>query len=514
MEVAELAYACPAIKAGLARFRKRLLVACAVMLLFSGLVGCASGPDFVRPAAPDGSDYTRMHLPKQMASAIKPMGKSQQFQLVQEVDAQWWRKLGSARLDALIATALSNNPDLAAAQAALRQAKELRLAQAGATRYPQMHVDTDAQRQRMSPSAQGQMAPSKEFGLYNASVGVHYQFDLAGGNRRALEALSARSDYRRYESDGVRLVLVANITTTAILRAKLAAQLNAKQAVLAAQNKQINITEERLRLGQASAEDLLLVRGQAEQTQVNLSVLRKQFEQSEHSLAVLSGQEPTAADIPNFTLDEFNLPTDLPLVLPSELVRRRSDIQAAESLLHAATADYGVAVASLYPQINLGAQIGSQALTAGALFGGSSAIWGVLGQLTQPLFYPGLSAKKRASLAALDAATANYRSVVLGSLRDVADVLRALDYDAQTWTALAAADRYAQLSLESVVHQYKLGVVGYERVLVAQQQAQQSHFALADAQAQHLADSVALYQSLGGGRTGTCAEKQAYCDEF
>jgi NodT family efflux transporter outer membrane factor (OMF) lipoprotein len=188
----------------------------------------------------------------------------------------------------------------------------------------------------------------------------------------------------------------------------------------------------------------------------------------------------------------------LPLTVPSELVRTRPDIQAAEALLHAANAEYGVAIAKLYPQLNLSANLGSQALTTGALFGGGSAVWSLVGQLTQPLFNPGLPAEKRAALAAFDAAAAHYQSVVLESLRNVADVLRALENDAQRLSALAAADAAAQGSLELMQRQYQLGASSYTQLLIAQQQAQQTQIDLIEAQAQRLIDSAALYQALGG----------------
>jgi NodT family efflux transporter outer membrane factor (OMF) lipoprotein len=230
--------------------------------------------------------------------------------------------------------------------------------------------------------------------------------------------------------------------------------------------------------------------------------LLKQLQQSEHLLATLSGQAPGDAKVPDFTLAEFKLPTELPLVMPSDLVRRRPDIQAAEALLHAANAEYGVAIAKLYPQINLSANLGSQALTTGALFGGNSAVWSVLGQLTQPLFNPGLPAEKRASLAALDAAAENYQGVVLDALRNVADTLSALEHDAQALSSLAFADSTAQSSLESTGRQYALGAASYTQLLIARQQAQQNSIALVAAQAQRLADSAALFQAMGGGYDG------------
>lgn len=213
---------------------------------------------------------------------------------------------------------------------------------------------------------------------------------------------------------------------------------------------------------------------------------------------MLAGRAPGTGGIPAFTLADFTLPVEMPLVVPSELVRRRPDIHATEALLHAANADYGVAVAKLYPQINLSANLGSQALTTGALFGGGSAVWGLVAQLTQPLFNPGLPAEKGAALAAFDAAAANYQSVVLESLRNVADTLRAVESDAQTLTALAAADMAAQASLQ-VERQYRLGAASYLQLLIAQQQAQSIRINMVAAQAQRLVDSVALYQALGGG---------------
>ena len=206
-----------------------------------------------------------------------------------------------------------------------------------------------------------------------------------------------------------------------------------------------------------------------------------------------------------FTLDQFRLPTELPLTLPSELVRQRPDILAAEALVHAANAEYGVAVARLYPQLTLSASLGSQALSAGALFGGGSAVWALVGQLTQPLFNPGLPAEKRAALAAFDAAAANYQVVVLGALQEVADSLRALDHDAQALAALATADAAAQTSLASVQRQHALGAASYVQLLVARQQAESNRSELIAARAQRLNDSAALLQALGGGQAGTAA---------
>lgn len=465
-------------------------------LVAAGLAGCAVGPDFQRPVAPDVARYTATSVAAQTVSAPTQFGDAQRLVEGLQVDARWWRSLGSSELDALIEDAFQASPTLAMVSANLRQAQALLAAQAGSTQYPQVDAGLGAQRQQMSPSSQGLSGDVRQFSLFNASVGVRYNLDLAGGNRRALEALAARADYRRFELNAARLTLAGNIATAAVARARIAAQMNAITAILRAQDEQLRLAHERVRIGQASPDEVLSLQAQAEQTRAELPALRKQLLQTESLMAVLTGRAPGAGGIPAFVLTDFALPVELPLVVPSELVRRRPDIQAAEALLHAANADYGVAVAKLYPQLNLSANLGSQALTAGALFGGGSAIWSLVGQLTQPMFNPGLPAEKRAALAAFDAAAANYQSVVLESLRKVADTLRAVENDAQTLTALAVADAAAQASLQSVERQYQLGSASYLQLLIAQQQAQQTRINMVAAQVQRLVDSVALYQAL------------------
>ena len=431
------------------------------------------------------------------------LGEAQHFVVGDFVNPQWWHEFGSPRLDNLISDALQASPTLAAAEATLRQAQEVYTARVGSTFYPQVNGNLGSQTQRFSPSTSGLSGDSREFNLYNAGVGVRYTFDLSGGVSRDLESLAANIDYQHFKTEGARLTLTTNIAITAITRANLAAQIQATEAILDSQEKQLALTRERVRLGQAIPDDVLALQTQVEQTRAGIPLLRNQLQQNEHLLAVLLGRAPGTGSLPFIALQEFTLPVDLPLTVPSELVRNRPDILAAEAVLHSANAQYGVAIAKLYPQLNLSATLGTQALTTGALFGGGSAVWSLIGQLTQPLFNPGLPAEKRAALAAFDAAAANYRYVVLESLRNVADVLRALDNDAQRLTALAAANAAAQGSLESMQRRYALGAASYVHLLLAEQQFQQTRTSLIDAQARRLVDSAAFYQAMGGGRVSS-----------
>lgn len=196
-----------------------------------GLAGCAAGPDFQRPAAPAVAQYTPTSVASQTVSAPTQLGQEQRLVDVTSIEAQWWRSLGSSALNQLIDDAFKASPTLAAVSANLREAQERFAAREGSTRYPQVDAALGGQRQQTSPSSQGLSGDTRQFSLYNASVGVHYNFDLAGGNRRALEALAARTDYRRYELNAARLTLAGNIATAAITRARLAAQMETTTAI-------------------------------------------------------------------------------------------------------------------------------------------------------------------------------------------------------------------------------------------------------------------------------------------
>ena len=465
------------------------------------LAGCTTvGPNFKTPPPPSAKAYTATGLPASTASAPGTLGPAQRFTPAASVQTQWWTSFGSSRLDALVQQALHNSPTLQAAQATLRQARETYRAQAGSTLYPTVTAKLGASRNGINGATQGVGGNTQHiFNLYNAGIAVNYNLDLFGGNRRALEALAAQADYQAYQLAGARLTLAGNVVTTAFAQAQLRAQIQATEAIAKAQADELGITRKQMQLGAVSLVNVLSLQTQYEQTLAGLPPLRNKLQQADHLLAVLLGEAPSQARIPRFELADFHLPAQLPVVVPSELVRQRPDVQASTALLHVATAQYGVAVSNLYPQINLSASLGTQALTTGALFGPGSAIWTLAGALAQPLFNAGLHAGASAAQANLQAAGANYRATVLQALRNVADALRQLDNDAQTLRAQAAADTSAQQSLQLVDQQYRLGAASYLQLLTAQQQAQNARIALLAAQAARLADSAALYQAMGGG---------------
>jgi NodT family efflux transporter outer membrane factor (OMF) lipoprotein len=461
------------------------------------LSGCAAGPDFQRPDPPDIAGYLAAPHAAITASAPGMLGKAQTIAAATRADSCWWRNLGSAALNELIDEALAASPALEAAQATLRQTREQYAARAGDTRYPQLEGTLGARRQRFNPGSMGQTGQAREFSVFEAGVTVGYRFDLAGSNRRMLEALAARGDYQHHRLEGARLTLVADIATAAITRAGLAAQIDILETLERYERKRLALIRQRLSLGQAAKDEVAGRQTRVAQTGAMLPPLRQQLQQQDHRLATLAGRAPGAQRPHPFTLAEFDLPSNLPLLVPSALVRGRPDILAAEALLHAANAEYGAAVANLYPQLDLSADLGSQALTTGALFGSGSLIWSLAGQLTQPLFKPGLAAEKRAALAGFEAARANYQAVVLEALRQVADVLRALENDARQLASLSVANAAAEQSLEIARQRTLLGAAADDELLAARQQAQQTQLDMIQARTARLLDSVAFCQAMG-----------------
>lgn len=458
------------------------------------LAGCATAPPYAPPALSGAGGFTSGTGFVETAASRDRFGASQRV-VEGEGEAQWWRLLRSPALDALVAEGLRNSPTLAAARSVLVQAHEVLATQTGSTQLPQAELALGAQRQQISPSAQGLSGDARQFSLYSASIGVRYRLDFGGGVDSSLRALAARADVRQHELAAARHALAANIASNAIVRARIAGQLDAQTAILHTQNALIRLAEVRTRLGQAAPDEVGAQTVQAELTRAGLPLLRKQLQQTEHLLAVLVGRPPQVG-VPAFTLDDFTLPQQLPVAVPSEWARHRPDILAAEAALRIAHGELGAVYARQYPQLNLTANVGSQALTTSALFGGAAAVWSWVGQLSQPLFHAGLPAERRAAQAAFDAAAANYQRVVLEALRSVADALRAVEHDAESLAALTHSLQSAEQQHRVMERQFQAGAASGVQLLVADQMLLQARSGLIAAQAQRLLNTVALSASL------------------
>jgi NodT family efflux transporter outer membrane factor (OMF) lipoprotein len=466
------------------------------------LTGCAVGPDFREPSPPQTTRYTETPLPPETVGAPGIGGATQRFVPGGTIAEQWWTLFRSKPLDRLIREAVAESPTLAAAQATLRQAKETYAAGRGALLYPGVDANLSASREKVPATTAGTATPSIGagiFNLYNASVNVSYALDIFGRNRRELEGLQSQVDFRGFQLDGAYLTLTSNVVTTVVREASLRAQIEATREIIAAEEQQLELVERQRQLGAVARLAVLAQSTQVAQTRATLPPLERDLARTRHLLAVLAGRLPSEASLPAFELSALTLPQEVPVSLPSELVRQRPDIRAAEAQLHQASAAVGVATANLYPQITLTGSYGSQTTQFRDWLAGPS-VWSIGAALLQPLFHGGqLQAERRAAVAAYDAAAAQYRETVLQAFGEVADALRALEDDARTLQAQAQAEALSRDTLDLTQRQYQLGAVSYLALLVAQRQYQLARIALVQARAARYADVAALFEAMGGG---------------
>lgn len=482
----------------------------ALVLLVSG---CAVGPDFQRPAAPDANTYHPVGPPP--LNAQQGSEPSQQFEPARDIAAQWWTLFQSPALSALVDKAIAGNPTLEAAQAVLRQAQENVEAQRGFF-YPTVQVGYSPSRTKVSGNTAGAGAPGPQgdgtviapespaapviYNFHTAQLSVGFVPDVFGANQRAVESLAAQAEAQRYALEAAYITLASNVVAAAIQEAALRAQIDAVQRMVVANARALDITRRRQSAGYASGFDLALQENLSAQAEQWLPPLQRQLEQTRNLLRVLTGQRPDQELAETFTLDELHLPRSLPLTLPSQLVQQRPDIRAAEALLHAASAQVGVAVASRWPQFSLTAAMGGQAAHFDQMFSASGKFFSVIGAVSQTLFDGGmLRHRQRAAEAALDQAGAQYRATVLAGFQNVADTLQALQADAVTVQAAARSADAAGKAYELMQKQQAQGYSDPLALLAAEQNWRQAAFTLTQVRAQRLGDTAALFQALGGG---------------
>ena len=470
-------------------------------LLVASLAGCAVGPNFRQPAAPKISHYTRDALPVVLVADRTPVNPSQKLVPGLYIQGDWWALFHNQSLNDLVARALRHNPDLAAAQAALRQARENVYAQEGSY-FPALSASFAPSRNK---TATGSLSPATASGnpyysLNTAQLSVSYNPDVFGLNRRMVESLVALADVQRYQLEATYLTLTTNLVTAAITEASLRGQIEATANIIGLEQSSLEIFRKQLAFGAIAGVDVLSQEAALAQAQATLPPLQKQLAQQRDMMATLAGDLPSEAVTGTFTLDALHLPEDLPVSLPSRLVEQRPDIKQAEQNLKSASALIGVAVANRLPLLALSAFGGSQAIHFDQLFTPGNGFWSLAATITQPLFDGGtLLHRERDARAAFDQAEAQYRSTILTAFQNVADSLVALQTDADAVRVAAEASRTGDAALAITRKQLSLGQIAYLGLLNAEQTELQARLTLIQAQASRLSDTAALFQSLGGG---------------
>lgn len=457
------------------------------------LAGCAFAPPAKPPAPPMPKSYSAEPVP---AISSKADGVAQRFSLDARAVPDWWRLYQSDTLNAWVAEGLQNNPSLDAAKHSLEAAHQLLRAQVGESMLPTLDAGGQATRQR-ALGLPNFGPPTNLYNVYAGQLQLSYNFDLFGATRHSVEQAGAQVDQQSYELDAARRTLAANIVVVAINASALTEQVSTSERLSVLMHEQADLTERAQRLGAASRDDVLAAQQNAATLDTSLPPLRSQAQRARHTLAVLLGRTPDQAPA-NLTLAQLHLPADVPVSIPSELLQQRPDVLAAEAVVHAASAQVGVATANLFPHLSLSASLGSAAFRRAALFTGAGSIWSAGASLTQPIFHGGaLMAQRKAALASYDAALAQYRQTVLHAFQDVADSLTALNQDALTLESAQAATAAAQDSFKNTDARYHLGSMSYPMTLGGEQRWQNAKLSEIQARATRLTDTAALFQAMG-----------------
>jgi NodT family efflux transporter outer membrane factor (OMF) lipoprotein len=464
------------------------------------LAACTTvGPNFKAPEGPKGAAAAGYAMAGDAAAPgvrLTPEAR---------VAGPWWQALGSPELDATMREALAANPTVAEADANLQKAQAQLAATRGA-QLPQVDAHGSVQRERINAQSFGFTGfPSPTINLYSIGASVSYDLDLFGGRKRATEASQARVDQAAHEADAAYLTLTGEVALQAMRIAGLRAQIAAVQQIVAADRQNIEMVRRAQAAGGEARSALSIGVGQLAEDEAMLPPLQRDLDAARHQMALLAGKSPAEWTAPDFDLARFDTSAVVPVSLPSELVRRRPDIVAAEAELHAATAEIGVAVANQYPNIRLSADLTQAAIKPQEIFDYASSGWNLLSGVTAPIFHGGtLKAQRQVAEAEARAAMARYQQTVLRAFVQVSDVLSALGTDQATIASLQRAEAAAGASARDAQTAYRLGGGTLLQVVDTQRTVSRARRALVQAQAQRHADLVELYAATAADwRAGT-----------
>lgn len=428
-------------------------------------------------------------LPSQWSSALPPS------RVVAAADATWWTHFNDRQLLALQAQAQRANPDLRAAEAALRQARALvRAGQAGL--QPQLGSSLSAQRQGSDGNSQGT--------LFAVGLDASWELDLFGAQHSAVAALQASAEARRAQLGAAQTSLSAEVGLRYIALRSLQARLDVATRNAETQARTLQIADWRTQAGLLSALELAQARSAAQQTAAQLPALRSAALQTQHALAVLTGQPPDALAQALQTPAPLPAPdTALALSLPADTLRQRPDVSAAEWAVRATEHRVQAADAARWPSLSLSGSLGLQALRLGSL-GSGPLLSNLLAAARWPVWDGGAArARLSASEAELDQARAAYRSTLLTALQEVEDALVALQSDSERSAALAEAAAAAETAAQLAGLRFRSGLVDFQTVLTTERAQLLTQDAWVSARADWSASHVRLFKALGGGWPAT-----------
>ncbi|MCO5106031.1 MAG: efflux transporter outer membrane subunit [Burkholderiaceae bacterium] len=467
--------------------RERPRLAPAAALLAAAIAGCAALParDAGLSDAPIPAAWSTTAVPAASAGAAAAPTAPTAL-------ADWWRLFDDPQLSGLVAQALTANPGLRGARAALAQARALRDVQAAGL-LPNVSASGSAQRAR---PAGGNTA-----NRFQAGLDAGWELDVFGGQRSAVQAAEADVRAAQESLADTQVSLAAEVALAYLDLRSQQARLEIARRNLATQTETLQLARWRVQAGLATSVELEQARAASEQTAAQIPVLESGIAQAQHALAVLTGRAPASLKAVLDPAQPVPQPAgDLALAIPAETLRQRPDVRRAEQQVSAALARVSQADAARYPSFRLGGSLGLSALTLGGLGSGAAVFNSLLGSVSVPLFDGGAArAQVRVQEAGLEQARVNYESVVLAALKEVEDALVALRSDRAQLERLQNAAEAAANAALLAQQRYASGLIDFQVVLETQRTLLNTQDSVANTVAKVSADHVRLYKALGGG---------------
>lgn len=451
------------------------------------------GPDFTAPAEPPAK------------AGYGDIGGARAL-LGHGPEAGWWQAFGSPQLDALVAQAIAGNHSLEASRATLQKARE-RIAAVAGKSLPQVNTSGRADYEKINLSTFGFSGVdgasgigNPQFDLYTVGGGVSYDLDLFGKNRRSLEQAAAQAEAQERASEAAHLVIAGRVVAQVLAIAALNDQIATERQLLIEDERNVSLTQARQKAGVGTLVEVLSAQGQLAADRAGLPSLEQQIAAGRAMLAILIGITPAELGPTEFSLDQFLLPGQVPVAMPSALVHKRPDILEAEARLHAAVAGVGIATAELYPDVTLGATITQSTSQPDRITSSKFNAFDIFASMTAPIFHGGtLKANKRGAEAEARAAAASYQQVVIEAFGQVATLLSALEADGRELSVRQDASEIADRSLYLSRRSFQVGNSGVLQVLDASRSYQRAKLSLLDARTRQYQNIARLYVATAGG---------------
>ena len=493
---------------------KQIVPACLGLMLCA----CSTSSDFKRPLPPETTRYTHIdedieesfNLPLSTGSPESLVSLSSQLSSVpmQKLDGfgdkeenqkgEWWKVFQCDKLNILIQQVMTDNYTITMFQEALLQA-EVAIKANQSDLWPEINVGASTGRQQYGAALFG---PSNffipPFTYYEVGPSLTWLLDIFGGTRHSIERKQALAEYQAHELRAASLTLIGQVVQSALEMASLKAEIAAIERMIREDEKTLRLIEISYQAGSGTKIDLLTAENQLDNDKGRLPPLKQQWSVLRHALAILAGKSPADWVAPSFELEDFQFPSSIPLSLPSELIRKRPDIRAAEAQLHAASAAVGIARAQLYPKITISANGMQQALAPSGLLEAANKTWFIGADLTAPLFNAGkLRAGKRQAEHAYQEALAHYQQTILLAFGQVADLLTALAQDNESVALRERTMGRAETSLALAESSYQAGASGLLEIQNTTRLLAEADFQHTHAQKQQYLDMVQLFVALG-----------------